>query len=86
MPTDTWQNGCCKKKRKQNSLRLLQLNSSLRCDYERVHRFTLDVTCCSQHNFKSPTNPTIAMPSKADSKDQGQREQGAKAWQSLGRP
>ena len=26
------------------------------------------------------------MPSEADSKDQGQREQGAKAWQSQGRP
>ena len=46
----------------------------------------LDVTCCSQHNFKSPTNSAIAMPSEAGSKDQGQREQGAKGWQSQGRP
>ena len=26
------------------------------------------------------------MPSKADNKDQGQHEQGTKAWQSQGRP
>ena len=26
------------------------------------------------------------MPSEADTKDQGQREQGAKAWQNQGRP
>ena len=45
----------------------------------------LDMTCCSQHSFKSPTNPIVIMPNEGDGNDPGQREQGTKGWKSQGR-
>ena len=43
-----------------------------------------DMTCCSQHNFKSPTNTIVIMPNEVDGNDPGQHEQGTKCWQNQG--
>ena len=50
---------------------------------KRVRRFTLDVTCCSQHNFKSPIR--FVMPNESEGNDSGQHDQLAKGWHNQGR-
>ena len=44
------------------------------------------MTCCSQHDFKSPNNRIVTMPNEVEGKDPGQREQGTKCWHNQGRP
>ena len=42
----------------------------------------LDVACCPQHNFKSPSIP---MPNEGERNDPGQRDQATKGWHNQGR-